>query len=195
MTRRKVMQVGIIVFLMFGLAITSTSTFSFWRQVNVTRTVEVIGVGEPLELQITDLSTDNNPLSLVPSGYVVTISDTDEIILQYTVGVSRELLSTEVLNIDANTVLIDDDDTYSHLVDINILGMGNNATLDLYNDIITITVTVKLIEPIDDAEAIANELDLSLVNVEDSILAYNQIKGKTISFILSFNLQIKESIE
>ncbi|MCK5732410.1 MAG: hypothetical protein KAH13_05290 [Tenericutes bacterium] len=195
MPRRKIMQIGIIVFLLFGLAITSTSTFSFWREVTVTRTIEVIGVGEPLELEITDLSTDNDPLSLVPSGYVVTISDTDEITLQYTVGVSRELLSTEVLNIYANTVLIGDDDTYSHLVDIDILGMGNNAILDLYNDVITITVTIKLIEPIDEAEAIANGLDMSLVNVEDSILAYNQIKEKTISFILTFNLQIKESIE
>ena len=47
---------------------------------------------------------------------------------------------------------------------------------------------------IDEQEAIEKGLDSSLVNVEDSKLAFEQIKGQTISFVLGFELKVKPEL-
>lgn len=188
----KKIQIAIIVFLFIGFIFTTSSAFSYWQEVTVSNDVEIIDIGEPVEIVVTDLNTSPETVSLVPNGYVMQINDVEYVTLTYQVGVSEELLSTVNLIISKNNVLINGDSTYSHLIDIDIMGMGDEATVDLFNNTITITVVVRLIEPIDSQEANDLGLDPSLVNVADSVAAYNAIKGQNVSFQLLFELENKE---
>ncbi len=191
MLSRKAIQLATLSFLFVGFIFTSSSALAYWQDVTVTRDVELVTIGEPIEIIVDDISADVGQLNLVPEGYVFAVNDVEEVTLEYEVSVSRELLNTVDLYITINDILINEQDTYSHLVDISILGNGGQAVLDLYNDTITITVTVRLIEPIDADEALERNLDSERVNVEDSVLAYETIKGQTISFALGFELQAK----
>ncbi|MFO7969542.1 MAG: hypothetical protein R6U15_05515 [Candidatus Izemoplasmatales bacterium] len=188
----KKIQIALVVFLFIGFIFTTTSAFSYWQEVTVANDVEIINIGEPVEIVVTDLNTSPETETLVPSGYAMQVTDVEYVTLTYQVGVSEELLNTVNLIISKNNVLINGDSTYSHLIDIDIMGMGEEATVDLFNDTITITVVVRLIEPIDLQEANDLGLDPSLANVEDSIAAYNAIKGQNVSFQLLFELENKE---
>ena len=191
----KAVRAGTLFFLLVGLSFTTTSAFAFWKEVTVTREVEIAQIGEPIEILITDLSDGNDGLYLVPKGYAIAVGDVERIELHYDIGVSRELLNQVILRITTDDILIGDDDTYSHLVKITVMGTEDGIDLELFNDTITITVIVELLEPIDMDEAIAKGLDIELVNVEDSVRAYEEIKGKTISFVMGFELVKKEAIE
>lgn len=195
MFRKRALQVSILGLLLIGFLVTSSSALAFWRQITVPKEVEVIEIGDPVEIVVTDLSTDIETVQLVPSGYAISVGEVEEVTLEYSIGVSRELLNSVDLYIDAHTILIGDDDTYSHLINIEIMDSGDSVVLDLFNDSIVVTVKVTLIEPIDETEATIRGLSLDLVNVEDSQLAYNQIKGQNISFILGLELRNKEQLE
>jgi len=186
MTRQRKIQLAIVLFLFIGLLFTTTSAFSYWREVTISNDVEIITIGEPIDLVVTDLNTTPEAVNLVPSGYAIVVGDVESQTLTYQVGVSRELLNTVNLLVSKGEVLIGGDATYGHLIQLNIMSMGENATLDLFNDTITITIVVTLLEPIDEAEAIEKGLDLSPVE------AYNAIKGQTVSFELLFELTNKE---
>ena len=190
----KVVRTGTMLFLFIGLLFTSTSALAYWREVTTTTEVEVTTIGSPVEIIVTDLNEGNETLRLVPKGYAISVGDVEKIELYYEVGVSRELLNQVDLHIVISEILIDDSDIYSHLVKITIMGQEDGAVLDLYNDIITITIIVELLEPIDAAEAALRGLDEDLINVEDSILAYETISGETISFILELELMVKEEL-
>jgi len=191
----KGVRTGTLFFLLIGLAFTSTSALAFWQEVTVTNEVEVLTIGEPVEILITDLNVGDDVINLVPSGYAIAVGDVEKIELYYDIGVSRELLNQVILRITVNDILIDDDDTYSHLVKITVIDEVGGKDLDLFNNTITITIIVELLEPIDMDEAILEGLDIDLVNVEDAVLAYEEINGQTISFVLEFELIKKEVIE
>jgi len=187
--------VGTLLLLVVGLAFTMTSAFAFWKEVTITSEVEVITIGDPIEILITDLNINNGTLSLVPVGYAIAVGDVEKIELYYDIGVSKELLNQVILQITVNDILIDDDDLYSHLVKVTVMGSEGGADLDLFNDTIRVTVIVELLEPIDMDEAISRGLNIDLVNVNNSIQAFEDLKGKTISFTLGFELMKKEVIE
>ncbi len=192
MQRNKNIQIKLVFILLIGFVFTTTSAFSYWREVTVSNDVEIITIGEPVEIIVTDLNTSQEIQTLVPSGYVMQINDVEFVTLTYQVGVSRELLNTVNLIVSTQNILIGDDATYAHLIDVNIMGMGDIAVLDIFNDKITITVVIRLIEPIDAEEANEIGLDPSLVNVEDSVAAYHAIRGQSVSFQLRFELENKE---
>jgi hypothetical protein len=192
---RRTIQLATLGFLFIGFLFTTTSAFAYWQEVTVTRDVEIVRIGEPVQILVTDINENLDGVNLVPEGYMIAVGDVEQVQFQYEVGVSRELLTTVLLHVSTVDVLINNDDTYSHLVDIDIMGFGNSATLDLYNETITITITVRLIEPIDAAEAIERGLDASLVNVEDSVLAYETIRGQTITFALEFLLEATQELD
>lgn len=195
MLSRRTIQLATLSFLMVGFLFTSTSALAYWREVTVTKDVEIVTIGEPIEILVNDINDTFNDIVLVPEGYIIAVGDVEYVEFQYEIGVSRELLTTVDLHVNPVNVLIGGDDTYSHLVEIDIMGFGETAILDLYNDTLTITVTVRLIEPIDAAEAAEEGLDPSLVNVEDSILAFETIKGQTITFSLRFMLEAKPELD
>ena len=191
----KAVRTGTLLFLIVGLAFTTTSAFAFWKEVTVTNEIEVVTIGEPVKILVTDLNDGNKDLRLVPLGYAIAVGDVEKVIMTYDIGVSRELLNQVILRITVNDILIGDDDTYSHLVKVSVLGEEGGIDLDLFNDTITITIIVELLEPIDMDESISEGLDIELVNVEDSLLAYEEMNGKTISFVLGLELIKKEVIE
>jgi hypothetical protein len=118
-------------------------------------------------------------------------NDVDEVEFTYNAGISRELINSVNLHISATNITIGGEETYAQLVDINILNQGDKAQTDLFNDTVSITIVVRLIEPIDEAEAVQKDLDTSRVNVEDSKEAYESIKGEVIEFTLEFSLSSK----
>lgn len=191
---QRTIQLATLSFLLVGFIFTSTSALAYWRDVTVSKDIEIVTIGEPIEIIVTDINNGNAQLNLVPQGYAISVGDVEQVELQYEVSVSRELLNSVNLIITASDILINNVDTYSHLVDITIMGFDDEAILDLYNDTITITVQLRLIEPIDAQEAIDKGLDPSLVNVADSVLAYEEINGQTITFVLGFELQPKTEI-
>ena len=181
-----------IAFLLIGFAFTSTSALSYWRDVTVVRDVELVTIGTPVEIIIDDLNEDAILRQLVPYGYIYSVNDVDQITLEYEVSISKELLNSVNLYINVENIQIDGLDQYTQLVDITVLGSKDEVVLDLYNSTILVTLVVRLIEPIDMNEAIEGELDLELVNVEDSQEAFNDIQGKDITFSLVFELETKE---
>jgi hypothetical protein len=188
---RRIIQLGAIGFLMIGLVFTSGSAFAYWQDVTVSRTVEVVTIGEPVEITLSTVQSVDESLSLVPNGYAITEGLIEEALFIYEVGVSRELLTTVDLIISISNIYIGEDDTYSHLVDIEVMGQDDTATVDIENDLVTIYVVVKIIEPIDEEEAIEKGFDTSRVNVEDSVEAFYEIVGKEITFEVQFELQPK----
>lgn len=194
MLGRRTVTLAALSFLFVGFMFTSSSALAYWRDVTVSKEVEIVTIGEPIEIIVTDINDGNGSLRLVPAGYAISVGDVEEIELQYEISVSRELLNTVDLYITTYDILINDLDTYSHLVDISIMGFEDQVVLDLYNDTITITVLIRLIEPIDADEALEKGLDPSMVNVDDSVLAYEEIKGQIISFVLGFELQTKPEL-
>ena len=191
----KAARISTIIFLIIGLSFTMTSAFAFWREVTVTTEVEVITLGSPIEILVTDLNQSNSELRLVPTGYAMSVGDVELIELSYDIGVSRELLNQVSLQIFINDILIDGSDLYSHLINIKVMGEEDGVELDLFNDTLTIFIIVELLEPIDLEEAINEGLDIDLVNVEDSIEAYETIQGKNISFTIGLELKQKEATE
>ena len=191
----KAVRAGTLLFLLIGFSFTSTSALAFWKEVTVTNEVEVVTIGEPVEIIITDLSEGIESLRLVPEGYAIAVGDVEMIELHYDIGVSRELLNQVILRITTSDVLIGGEDTYSHLVKITVMGGEGGIDLDLFNDTITITIVIELLEPIDMDEAISKGLDIELVNVEDAEMAYEEITGQDISFVLGLELIKKEIIE
>ncbi len=183
----------IVIVLVAAILFTFGSAFAFWQEVTVPRDVNVITIGEGVELTIDPLGEGDPHQRLVPQGYVLTENDVDIINLRYRVGVTRELINTVSLVISVESVIIGDEEIYAHLIDIDIMGQGSFAILDLFNDAIDVLVDVRLIEPIDAEEAARLGLDPALVNVEDSVVAYHSIINQEVRFVLRFELRPREN--
>ena len=191
----KTARAGTIIFLLIGFTFTMTSALAFWREVTVVTEVEVTTIGSPIEILVTDLNQSNETLRLVPEGYAIAVGDVERIEMYYNIGVSRELLNQVILQVSFKDILINGEDTYSHLVSIEVMGFEDGAELDLYNDIVMITLVIELIEPIDLEEATTEGLDLDLVNVDNAIEAYETIQGQSITFMIELELRQKEETE
>ncbi|PKK93821.1 MAG: hypothetical protein CVV61_02710 [Tenericutes bacterium HGW-Tenericutes-6] len=178
----------IIIVLLIALGFTSTAAFAYWQDVQQIGNVVIRFDGEDAELKA-DLTSDEFTGQLVPEGYVFFEGEVSEVEFEYDVYLTRDLVQSMNLVIEAIEVKIDDEETYAHLIDINIQNQGDLFVGELFNSTVKITVVVRLIEPIDEAEATERGLDPSLINVDDSRQAYDDIKGKTISFSLSFRVE------
>jgi hypothetical protein len=190
--RRKVVQVAILVMLITSLSFTTTAAFAYWREVSLENIVVVQVIGDSGELIVTDLNSELQG-QLVPEGRAIFVGEIEEAVFTYTVGVSKDLINSMNLNISATNVLINNDDTYSHLIEIEIMGSVSQTVVELFREVVTITVRIRLIEPIDLEEAIELGLDLERVNVEDSKAAFETIRGQEITFGLRFELQPREN--
>lgn len=180
----------IIVVLLIALGFTSTAAFAYWQDVTSLGNVQIEFSGEDATLEIVELH-ETFTGKLVPEGRAYFTDEVEEVVLQYQVSISRELARTMNLIVEATQVLIEGDDTYAHLVEITIDGSKNKVVRDIFNELVVVTVTVRLIEPIDAAEAALLGLDPERVNVEDSVAAYHAIKGKTVTITLGFGVQPK----
>ena len=193
MLSAKVVQIAVIMFLLVSLSFTTTAAFAYWRDVTVTTPVDVAVIGEGGELVVTDLNSSLEG-QLVPEGRAYFVGDVDVVMMSYQVSVTRDLINEMDLVVRAHSILINDLDTYSHLIEIKIGDDVTEGVFAMFNEVVTITISIRLIEPIDEAEAIEKGFDLDRVNIEDSKEAYNQIKGQSISFALSFELRSKSEV-
>ncbi|MFW6319751.1 MAG: hypothetical protein ACOC1L_06150 [Bacillota bacterium] len=187
----KSVQIGILIFLLVGLIFTTASALAYWQEVTISDTITIGTIREGVDIEVNNITELDESVRLVPEGRAMFVGDVEQITLSYNVSVTRELLNTVDLHIIAHSVTIGDSDTYEHLVDIDINSVDRETVMDIFNDTITVNIIVKLIEPIDEAEATLLSLPLTHVNVEDSIEAYNAIKGQDITFTLRFELQNK----
>ncbi|TNF08530.1 MAG: hypothetical protein EP317_02990 [Bacillota bacterium] len=187
MFAKKYVPIIIILMLLTALGFTSSAAFAYWQDVSKVGNV-VIRFGSPdanLEYEIVH---DEFEGELVPEGYVFYEGETDSIVFEYDVWLDRTLVQLMDLSVIASDLKIGDSTEYNHLIDITINGSQMSYSGELFNDRVRVQVTVRLIEPIDLEEATNRELDLSLVNVEDSQQAFEDIKGETISFKISFSV-------
>ena len=183
-------QLVIIVILIIALGFTSTAAYAYWTDVTTYSNVVLEFEGEDANLVIEEHSESFTGV-LVPRGNAFYTGEVEEVVFEYDVHVDKELAQTMNLVVEAIEVKIDGLEEYEHLVEITI-GNGNRYFVnELFNSVVTITVTVRLLEPIDAAEAVERGLSEDVVNVLDSEAAFNAIKGKTISFTLSFKVEVR----
>jgi predicted ribosomally synthesized peptide with SipW-like signal peptide len=183
-------QIIIIILLIVGLAFTSTAAVAYWHDVNTTSNVIIEFGGEQASLEITETGTSFTG-TLVPEGHAFFLGEKEEATFVYTVSIDKTLVKSVNLIVEAIEVKIGDSTEYAHLVDIQINGTKDEHTNELFNSEVVITVVIKLIEPLDESEV----EDPLLANVEDSVAAYNAIRGQDLSFTLSFTVEPKESEE
>eukprot|EP01155_Anaeramoeba_flamelloides_P011077 Anaeramoba_flamelloidesa327141_154.p2 GENE.a327141_154~~a327141_154.p2 ORF type:complete len:197 (+),score=12.46 a327141_154:124-714(+) len=192
MNPRRSVQYLVIVLLLAALGFTSSAAVAYWNDVRNVSNVVVNFSDEEAELLIEQTSEDFSG-TLVPQFYDIFEGQTDEAEFTYTVSVDKTLVKEVNLIVEAINVQIGGSDQYADLVNVIINANDGYHVNNLFNSEVTITVVVSIDEPIDLAEAISKGLDQSMVNVEDSVAAYEAIKGETISFTLSFTVEPKET--
>ncbi len=184
---KKLIPFGIIIMLVIALGFTSTAAFAYWQDLASINNVVIRFEGEDANLVVEETSPSFSGM-LVPEGYVYFEGEVEFVEFQYQVSIDRELLQTMNLLVEAIDVEIGGSSTYADLVDIRIENGGDSFEYELFNSVVTVNLVVRLLEPIDLDEAVERGLDLSLVNVEDSELAYNTIQGEDISFVVRFSV-------
>ncbi|HCB67037.1 MAG TPA: hypothetical protein DEP70_05735, partial [Acholeplasmataceae bacterium] len=171
-------QIVIIIILIIALGFTSTAAYAYWTDVKTYSNVVLEFEGEDANLVIEQQSEAFTGM-LVPEGHANFTNEVEEVMFVYEVSVDKELAKTMNLIVEAIDVTIDGVVDYEHLVEITIGNGDRYFVNELFNSVVTITITVRLLEPIDAAEAVERGLSEELVNVEDSEAAFNAIKGKT----------------
>lgn len=187
MTGTKLLPFAIIFTLLAGLIFTSSLAFAYWQELNVITNVVVVFDGEDAELEIVQTNPEFSG-KLVPEGRATFEYEVEQAVFSFNVKLDQTLVRTMNLIVEAVDVKIGDSTEYAHLVHITIGNQQNLMEYELFNDIVVVNVVVRLLEPIDMDEAIENGLDLDLVNVSDSKLAFTTISGETISFGIKFRV-------
>ena len=180
----------VIIAILIGFAFTFTSAVAYWSTEVNTSNVEVEVSDQAANLQIIDLNTEVDGW-LVPVGYDFFVGEVTEVELRYEVSLDKELIRTINLIVEKIEVSIGGETTYAHLVEVVIGGEEDMKVYDLYNDKVTVVVKVRLQEPIDADEALEKGLSSDVVNVEDSISAYESIKGQEIKIVIGFRVETK----
>jgi len=190
----KIVNIVVIVMLLIGLGFTSTAAFAYWQDVSSVGNVVIRYPGQDARLDVDELH-GNFTGRLVPEGRIYFEGEVDQVVFQYEVSIDQTLVQSMNLVVKAVDVMIGEDDTYAHLVDITIGNQKNEMTYELFNSKVIVTLTVKLLEPIDQNEADEKGLDPSRVNVLDGKAAYEFIKGETISFAITFGVEPRDITE
>ncbi len=193
MERSRTINLSVLILLLLGLIFSVSSAFAFFQDLNVSSSVDVIVIQDSVSLVVTEDNDHARTWRLVPENRRLFTNDAEMIVLNYDVETNRQLAEPVNLIIEVSGITINQQTTYAHLVDVSIVEQGPRAIVELYEEPIRITVQVRLIEPIDEAEALALGLDLSSVNVADSRFAYHEIAGENIRFELHFTLENQDS--
>jgi len=181
----------IMIAVLLGFAFTFTSAVAYWSTELDTSNVQIAVSDEVAHLEVLDMNSAVTGW-LVPEGYDYFVGEVTEVIFRYQVSLDKELIRTINLIVESMEVTIGGETTYAHLVDIDIGGEKDLKVYDLYNDTVDVVIKVRLIEPIDALEAIERRIDASQVNVEDSVSAYESIKGQKIEIKLGFRIEARQ---
>lgn len=170
-----------------GLAISITGVASYWSSNLSAVNVVVELSSNEVNLHVDDLN-DQSPGLLVPMGYDYFEGEVTEIKFVYEVSIEGELKRNIQLLVEKLEVTIAGSNAYSHLVLVTIGDVLDQNVYDLSNDKIRVIVKVRLLEPIDEQEALERGLSLEMVNVENSAAAYEAIKGGIINIKLGITV-------
>jgi hypothetical protein len=188
----KVVSYVIITLLITALGYTSSAAFAYWQDVSNQGNV-IINIGEDqASLLVVPLHSQFEG-TLVPEGFDFLEGEFTEVVFEYGVSVDQNLVRSVNLIVEAIDVKIGGLELYGHLVDIQIASSGRYFVNELFNSVVNVQVTIKLLEPIDLAEATEKGLSTDLVNVEDSQAAAAAIFGADISFTLLFRVEPKNN--
>lgn len=187
MPGKKFVPVLIIIMLTVALGFTSSAAFAYWQDVSQVGNVVIRFEGESANL-IVDEKHDQFTGMLVPVGYANFVGEVDQVVFEYEVSIDKTLVRTMNLVVQATEIKIGDSEAYAQLVSISINNQQGTFEGELFNSKVTVRIVVRLLEPIDAAEAIERGLNPELVNVENSRQAFDAIKGETISFKITFSV-------
>ncbi len=177
----------VIIAILIGLALSVTGVVAYWSSSLSSGNVIVELSDNEVNLQVDDLNGQFTGL-LVPVGYDYFAGEVTEVELVYEVSIEEELIRSVQLLVEKLEVTIAGSSTYSHLVEVTIGDVLDQNVYDLLNDEVRIIVKVRLLEPIDEQEALERGLSLEMVNVTNSQIAYEAIKGQTINIKLGFKI-------
>ena len=177
----------VIIAILIGLALSITGVVAYWASGLSTGNVVVELSDNEVNLEVNDLNGQFTGL-LVPVGYDYFSGEVTEVELVYEVSIEEELIRSVQLMVEKQEVTIAGNTTYSHLVVVTIDEVLDQNVYDLLNDQIRIIVKVRLLEPIDEQEALERGLSSEMVNVTNSQIAYEAIKGQTINIKLGFKV-------
>ncbi len=155
-----------IIILVVAVAVTfggSISAYSWWDTLQEQQ-VEELTIGEGTDLILAVNATAPVGKVLVPSGVVMGVNDVDEIVLSYDINLSKEAQNDLELNVVVSELLINGNVANISLVNISV----TPSTVDINDNVVTITVTVSIDEPLTEA-------------------IYNDIANGDITFNLTFN--------
>jgi hypothetical protein len=192
MSKRKGIQLIIVLLLAATLGFTSTAAFAYWTNTSVQSNVTIEFTEEDASLIVNNTSETFVGV-LVPENYVMFEGEVDKVIFTYEVNIDKTLVNEVDLIVESLNVMVGGSSDYSDLINVTINGAEEISRNDLYNSKVLITVEVTITEPIDVAEANRDGLDESLINVDNSVAAYEAIHGQTISFDLRFSVEPKEN--
>lgn len=177
----------VVIAILIGLALSVTGAVAYWTSSLSTGNVVVELSDNEINLEVNDLNGQFTGL-LVPLGYDYFSGEVTEVELVYEVSIEEELLRSVQLLVERLEVTIAGSSDYSHLVVVTIDDSLDQNIFDLSNDEIRIIVRVRLMEPIDEQEALERGLSSEMVNVTNSQEAYEAIKGQTINIKLGFKI-------
>ncbi len=179
----------VILILLLALGFTTTLAIKYWKEVSKLGNVTItIGTDEDIEMNVVKISPTFSGV-LVPEGYAYFEGEVDQVLFEYSVSLDKVLIKTMNLLVEAIDIKIDGKTKYAHLVEVTIEEEVGKKEIDFLNETVTINIVVKLLEPVDANEALETG---KLANVENGELAFQEIKGKQIEFVLRFNIEPKE---
>ena len=191
MVLKKISAINLVVILILLLALgfTTTLAIKYWKEVSKLGNVTItIGTDEDIEMNVVKISPTFSGV-LVPEGYAYFEGEVDQVLFEYSVSLDKVLIKTMNLLVEAIDIKIDGKTKYAHLVEVTIEEEVGKKEIDFLNETVTINIVVKLLEPVDANEALETG---KLANVENGELAFQEIKGKQIEFVLRFNIEPKE---
>jgi len=152
--------------LMIALVASVGATYAYWHNYIQTQDVADIVIGEGATFSVSVTAAPPAGKTLVPFGIPKTADQVDTITLIYDVELDVDLDSAVDLTVTYDALLLGVVDTYNDLVNIEI----TPSMTAIQNDVVTITVTVTIDEPADEAE-------------------YNAVVGQDITFSLVFTVE------
>ena len=136
--------VAALILVMLG---SSATAFAYWNSLQDTADVTV-PIGEGVTLEV-DLGTET-PGVLVPEDRALVAGQVEEVVITYTVRLDKQTISSLNFSVVYSNVLIGGSTDHAGLVNIDI---QNPTTIN--NDWVTVTITVTLTEPADQATYLA----------------------------------------
>lgn len=188
-----IVNLFVISILLIALGITTTLALRYWNEVTELGNVTItLGTDEDVNMDVILVSPKFEG-ALVPYSRAYFEGEVEEVTFEYTVSVDKKLIQTMNLIVEAFDITVGGSKKYAHLVEVSIKEKNGEpqvgkGAIDFYNEIVTVIIVVRLLEPIDQAEA---ALTGKVANVENGELAYQEIKGKQINVKLRFKIEPK----